>query len=473
MSGIVSVILALGTVPLFVVMVVSAVLLSVALGQDEVPFGSIVISVNSLAKMQLLEALPLFAFGGYLLAYSGAPNRLVRLSNAVLGGLPGGLAIVAIVGCTFLTALTGASGVTIVALGGLLLPALLKQGYPENFSLGTITAGGSRGVLFAPSLPIILYGVVSGVSTDDLFKAGLIPGLMIIATLSVYAAVRGIQCKVPRQPFSWRELGGALWEAKWEIPLPIFLIIGIYRGVFVVSEAAVIATAYIFIIEVIIQRDIKWGKIGAIARESMVLIGGILIILGTTLAVNNAIIDAEIPKEMFAKIKPYMESKITFLLCLNVFLLIVGCMIDIYAAVVLVVPLILPIAAYYGIHPVHLGIIFLTNLGIGYATPPVGMNLFIATVRFSKPILKLYWACIPFILLLLVMLAVITYCPALSTCVLDDSSVQAPLPEADLEDFEDLGDLDEPLDEDEVDDSEYLEYFDDLLDLDELDKKPQ
>jgi len=476
MSGIVSVILALGTVPLFVVMVVSAVLLSVALGQDEVPFGSIVISINSLAKMQLLEALPLFAFGGYLLAYSGAPNRLVRLSNAVLGGLPGGLAIVAIVGCTFLTALTGASGVTIVALGGLLLPAMLKHGYPENFSLGTITAGGSLGVLFAPSLPIILYGVVSGVSTDDLFKAGLIPGLLIIATLSVYAAVRGIQCKVPRQAFSWRELGGALWEAKWEIPLPIFLIIGIYRGVFVVSEAAVIAAAYIFIVEVIIQRDIKWGRIGAIARESMVLIGGILIILGTTLAVNNAIIDAEIPKEMFARIKPYMESKITFLICLNVFLLIVGCMIDIYAAVVLIVPLILPIAAHYGIHPVHLGIIFLTNLGIGYATPPVGMNLFIATVRFNKPILKLYWACIPFILLLLVMLAVITYCPALSTWVLDDSSVQAPLPEDDFDkllEIEDLGDLDEPLNKDEVDDSEYLEYFDDLLDLDELDKKPQ
>jgi C4-dicarboxylate transporter DctM subunit len=414
MSAIVSFILAIGTVPLFAVMVISAIVMSTTAGEDGAPLASIMISIHGLASMKLLEALPLFAFGGYLLAYSNAPNRLVRLSNALLGWLPGGLAIVAIVGCTFLTALTGASGVTIVALGGLLLPALLKQGYPENFSLGTITAGGSLGVLFAPSLPIILYGVIAETSPDHLFRAGLIPGMMIIIALSIYAAFCGNRAQVPKQKFVWKELRSACWEAKWEIPLPIIIIYAIYGGQIIVSEAAVIAVTYIVIVEVLIQRDIKFRKIGAIARESMVLIGGILIILGSTLAVNNAIVDAEIPTRIFDAISPYMKSPIAFLICLNIFLLVVGCMIDIYAAIVLIVPLILPIAARFGIDPVHLGIIFLTNLGIGYATPPVGMNLFIASVRFDKPILKLYWACIPFILILLVMLFVITYFPQLS-----------------------------------------------------------
>ncbi len=411
MAALISLILALVGVPLFAVMGLASI---ISHKQADIDLLAIIISFYELSTTPLLQALPLFAFGGYMLAHSRAPDRLMRLSNAVLGWLPGGLAIVAVIAASILTALTGASGVTIVALGGLLLPVLQQQRYEEKFSLGVITTGGSLGLLFAPSLPIILYGVVSQTNTEHLFRGGFLPGCMIIIALSLYCCFRGWRDNVPRRDFDWGELWRSLWAAKWELPLPVIIVVGIYRGFFAISEAAVVATAYILLVEIVITRDIRLRQVGRIARESMGLIGGILIILGITMAVNNVIIDAEVPEKIFERISPYMVNKYAFLVALNAFLLVVGCMIDIYAAIVLVVPLIYPIAMAFGINDVHLGIIFLTNLGIGYATPPVGINLFIASIRFNQPVLKLYWACIPFILLLLVLLGIITFVPKLT-----------------------------------------------------------
>jgi C4-dicarboxylate transporter DctM subunit len=416
MSKIVALLLALAGMPLFAVTILVAIL---SHRQAEIDLQAIIISFNRLTETPFLSSLPLFGFSGYLLARSRAPHRLLRISNAVLGWLPGGLAIVAIWLCSLVTALTGASGVTIVALGGLLLPALLDNRYPERFSLGITTVGGSLGLLFPPSLPVILYCVVSGTAIEDLFLAAALPGLLILLLLSGYAMFRGQREGVPRKPFSASELLQALREGLWEVLLPIGIVAGIYGGWLTVTEAAVTATTYVLIIEVVVYRDIRLSQLGAIARETMVLVGGILIILGMTMAVTNYVIDAEVPQLLFEEIHPYMASKYTFLVCLNLFLLFVGCMIDIYAAIALIVPLIVPIAAQYGVHPVHLGIIFLTNMGIGYVTPPVGLNLFIASVRFKRPVLTLYWSTLPFTLLLLVALAIVTYFPALSLFLLE------------------------------------------------------
>ncbi len=397
--------------PLFVVMGFSAL---VNHQMAEIDLQAVIINFYQLASKPMLQTIPLFAFAGYLLTYSQAPQRLLHLSRALLGWIPGGLSIVAIIACSILTALTGASGVTIVALGGLLLPALAKDGYDERFRLGLVTTGGSLGILFAPSLPVILYGVVAEASIDDLFRAGILPGVLIIFLLSAYGIFYGIRHKIPRQRFVTSDLIKAVWDAKWEIPLPVLIIGGIYSGKFAISEAAVVAVAYVFVVEVLICRDIRFRDLGRIARESVVLVGGILIILGMTMAVTNYMIDEDVPTRMLEYFSARMTSKYAFLVVLNIFLLIIGCMIDIYAAIVLIVPLILPIALQYGIDPVHLGIIFLTNLGIGYITPPVGMNLFIASIRFREPVLKLYWASLVFLALLLVALVVITYVPWIS-----------------------------------------------------------
>jgi len=319
-----------------------------------------------------------------------------------------------VVACALLTAFTGASGITIVALGGLLLPALEKDGYGRRFSLGLLTTSGSIGLLFPPSLPVILYGVISGVSIDALFRAGLIPGLLLVAVLALYGVWWGWRGELPRSAFSLSELREAVWEARFEIPMPLLVLGGIYGGWLAISEAAVVAAVCVLVAETLLYRDVPLKRLGAIARETVILTGGILIILGMALALTNYMIDADVPGHLFEIARGRMTSKLAFLALLNVFLLGVGCMIDIYAATVLIVPLILPIAAEFGIHPVHLGIIFLTNLAIGYVTPPVGLNLFIATVRFREPILKLYWSALPFVILLLIVLGCVTYIPALS-----------------------------------------------------------
>jgi tripartite ATP-independent transporter DctM subunit len=361
----------------------------------------------------------MFALGGYLLAESRAPERLLRLSRAAFGWLPGGMPAVAVVACTLFTAFTGASGVTIVALGGLLLPALLSERYSERFAMGLVTSGGNLGVLFVPSLPLILYGVIANpvehsVTMERLFLAGLLPGLLGILALGLYGAWAARRGGIRRTPFSFRELGAALWAARWEAPLPVLVLAGIYSGRLVLSDAAVVTAAFALIVECLILREIRLRDLGRIARDAMTLVGGVLIILGMGMAITNWLIDQEVPQQVLAAVRAHIHSPVTFLLMLNLFLLLVGCAMDIYTATIVIVPLLLPLGKAYGVDPVHLGVIFLANLAIGYCTPPVGMNLFIAAIRFDRPLLVLARASLPFIAVLLAVLAVITYVPWLS-----------------------------------------------------------
>ncbi|MBM4144173.1 MAG: TRAP transporter large permease subunit [Lentisphaerae bacterium] len=409
-------ILALCGAPLFAVFAAAALLLYAHADLDR---SLIAAELGRLATMPLLQTLPMFALAGYVLAHSNASRRLVRLSRAAFGWLPGGLAIVALLACTLLTAFTGASGITIVALGGLLMPALLADGYGERFTLGLVTVGGSLGLLFAPSLPLILYGVIAGqispeVTVDRLFLAGVLPGLMITLLMAAYGMLEGLRFRVARTPFSPRELGAALWAAKWEVPLPFVVLGGIYTGKLVISEAAVITAAYALAVEALIYREIPWRRLSGVIRESMVLVGGILVILGMAMAITNYLVDQEVPMLIFDAVQRAIRSRVSFLVALNLFLLAVGCVMDIFTAIVVIVPLVIPVALEYGVNPTHLGIIFLANLGIGYCTPPVGVNLFIAGIRFGRPIISIYRATLVFLLLLLAALAVITYVPGLS-----------------------------------------------------------
>ncbi len=384
-----------------------------------IDFATVIGELTRLTNMPMLQALPMFALAGYLLAGSRASERLLRITRTAFGWMPGGLAMVCIVTCTFLTAFTGASGVTIVALGGLLLPALMKDGYREKAALGLVTSGGNMGVLFAPSLPLILYAIIaqpiSGtVTIDALFRAGILPGLLAVGVLCLYGIWAGIHAKIPRRPFVWSELGAALKEAKWELPLPFVVLGGIYGGWLVASEAAVITAAYVLVVEVLIYREIHIRKLTSIIRDTVVLVGGVLLILGMGMAITNFLIDQEVPQLILEWVSARIQNPLAFLITLNLFLLLVGCIMDIYTATVVIVPLLAPLADRYGIDPVHLAIIFLANLAIGYSTPPVGMNLFIAAMRLNKPLMKLAVASLALMGLMLGVLLLITYWPALS-----------------------------------------------------------
>ncbi len=415
--------LALLRTPLFVVIALGAM---IGFYRQEVDWSVISIEVYRLAEMPVLIAIPLFTFAGYLLGEGRASTRLVDLTNSLLGWMPGGLAIVAIFVCALFTAFTGASGITIVALGGLLYPALKQAGYFENFNLGLLTSSGSLGLLFAPSLPLILYGVVAQqmdlgqtVSISDLFLAGLLPGLLMLAMLSAYSMLQP-RAVVEREPFELGRAIAAIRASKWEIPLPFVVLGGIYGGYFAVSEAAAVTAVYVLVVEVLIIREIRLADLPRIIRESMTLVGGIMIIVGVSLASTNYLIDAEIPSRIFEFMREHIDEKLTFLILLNLFLLGLGMMLDIFSALVIIVPIILPIAVGYGIHPVHLGIIFLANMQLGYFTPPVGMNLFIASYRFDKPVMTLYLATIPFFVVLLISVLIITYWPGLSLFLITD-----------------------------------------------------
>jgi tripartite ATP-independent transporter DctM subunit len=374
--------------------------------------------MHRIATTPILVAIPLFTFAGYLLSESKAPKRLIGLTDAFLGWLPGGLSIIALITCSAFTALTGATGLTIIALGGILLPALLHGKYPEKFSLGLVTNSGTLGLLFPPSLPIIIYAIVSKVPISQLFLAGLLPGVLMVVLLSVFSVQKAITANVPRTKFDAHQMLKAIREAIWELPLPLVVLGGIYSGYFAVSEAAAITAVYVFLVEVMIYRDIKWRELPRVMRKSMVLVGGILIILGAALGFTNYLIDAEVPMKLFNLFKAYTDSPVIFLILLNLFLLVVGCLMDIFSALIVVVPLITPIANAYGINLIHLGVIFLANLQIGALTPPVGMSLFISSLRFEQPMSKIIMASLPFIAVLLFVLAIITYVPWLSLALL-------------------------------------------------------
>jgi len=420
--GIVLVVLALLGTPLFVIVAGGAL---VGYYSADIDLQAFTTEIYRLAEMPVLSAIPLFTFAGYLLGESQAPQRLVRLTDAAIGWLPGGLAIVALLACAMFTAFTGASGVTIVALGALLYPALKQARYPERFNLGLITSSGSLGLLFAPSVPLILYGIIAqqqeagqGVSIGDMFIAGIFPGLLMVLLLVAWSF--SVSRKIGREihDFRWVKLRAAIKESGWELPLPVFVLGGVYTGYFAVSEVAAVTALYVLLVEVVIRKEITWKQLPDVMRESMVLVGAILVILGASLASTNYFIDAEIPSRLFDFIHTHVDSKLTFLVLLNIFLLILGAMLDIFSAIVLMVPLILPVAVAYGVHPVHLGIIFLANMQIGYFTPPVGMNLFIASYRFDKPVSELYHATLPFFFILLLAVLIITYWPGLSLALL-------------------------------------------------------
>ncbi|MFH1156661.1 MAG: TRAP transporter large permease subunit [Pseudomonadota bacterium] len=410
--------LAMLGMPLFAVILAIA---SAGFAVSGVDLSVIAIELYRITDTPVLSALPLFTVAGCILGASNTSSRLVRLTSAFMGWMPGGLAVVSFITCALFTAFTGASGVTIVAVGALLLPALVEAGYQEKFSLGLVTTSGSLGLLLPPSLPLILYGIVaqqitpeSNLEISDLFIAGILPGVVMILLLSLWSIQTNRKKNLPLKGFSWGRARAAIRESAWEIPLPIFLVAGIYGGYFAISEAAAVVAVYVIIVEVFIYREVPVKTLPAILREAMLMVGGILLILGVSLAFTNYLIDAEIPMKLFRLIQAHITGKLTFLIILNLLLLALGAILDIFSAIVIMVPLILPVALNFGIHPVHLGIIFLANMQIGYFTPPVGMNLFIASYRFNKPITELYSSAVPFMIVMLVALAVITYCPALS-----------------------------------------------------------
>ena len=419
--------LALFGTPLFIVLGGGAL---VAFLLQGISSSAVIAEMSRLAASPMLIAIPLFTFAGYLLAESRAPERIVRLTRAMFGWIPGGFAVVVMVACAIFTAFTGGSGVTIVAMGGLLMPALLQEGYSRKFSLGLMTSSGSLGLLFPPSLPLILFSYIasqaasgrvlpggSAPDIDRLFLAGLLPGILLILALSMLAFRQGTgRVAVERVPIrtGLRDLLPALRGAAWEVPLPILILGGIYGGKLTVTEAATVTALYVFFVEVVVYRDIGWRKIPEIATESMVLVGGILIILATAMGLTNFLIDAEVPMRILDWVRGFITSRTMFLIALNVLLLAVGCLMDIFSALIVVVPLIVPIALEYDVSLVHLGVIFITNLEIGYLTPPVGLNLFISSFRFRRPVTEVYTASLPFLLVLLAALALITFWPDLS-----------------------------------------------------------
>ena len=379
------------------------------------PIAAVPLETYGLVSSPTLPAIPLFTLAGYMLAEGGASRRLVDLFQQWFGWLPGGIAAAAVLVCAFFTTFTGASGVTILALGGLLLPVLVRAGYKEKFAIGLLIASGSIGLLFPPSLPVILYGVVSHVPIDKLFMSGAVPGALLVFLLVGMGLFHALRHGVKRTTFELQPALRALWGAKWEALLPVLVLVGIFGGFLTIFEAAAFTAAYTFLTEVVIHRDLSLRKdVPRVLVECGTLMGGVLIILGVALGFTNFLVDAEVPQRVALWATDHVGGRLAFLLLLNIFLLIVGCLMDIFSAIVVVVPLIVPIAVVFGVNPIHLGILFLANLELGYLTPPVGMNLFLASYRFKKPLTAVYRMGLPFLGILLVGVLVITYVPALT-----------------------------------------------------------
>lgn len=377
------------------------------------PISTILIDINRLTKNSTILIIPLFTFAGYIIAEGKAPQRLVAFARASVGWLPGGIAVVVLITCAFFTTFTGASGVTIIALGGLVYP-ILRETYNEKFSLGLITASGSIGLLFPPSIPLILYAIIAQVPIDSMFFAGIIPGIIILVILSFYCSGWSLVKRTETTQFDFSVFLRSLWDAKWELLLPFLVLGGILTGVVTLDEVAALTVIYVCVVEMFIHRSISIKALPGIVKESMVLVGAILIILGIALALTNYLITLDVPTTVLDWIESWTDSQVVTLIGLNIFLLIVGCLMDIFSAIIIVVPLLLPIADQFGIDKVHLGIIVLTNLEIGYLTPPVGMNLFISSMKFERSVVLLYRSVILFIALLLIALVLVTYIPDLS-----------------------------------------------------------
>lgn len=389
----------------------------------ELPIASISLTHYSMVTNPTLPTVPLFTLAGYFLAEGGASTRLVRVFQALFGPFRGGPAIVAVLACTFFTSFTGASGVTILALGGLLMPVLMGAGYSERPTLGLLTGSGGLGLLFPPSLPLILYAIVAslnakagGVTIEKMFLGGLGPGLLLVAMASGLGICLGPKEMAGRPAFDRREAARAIWAAKWELLLPVVALVALFGGFATPVEAAAVTALYAFVVEAFVYRDFKPARrIPRVMAESGLLVGGVLLILGVALGLTNYLIDAQIPMRAAEWVTGAVKSKYVFLLAVNLGLLAVGCVMDMYSAIVVVVPLIVPLGQAYGIDPIHLGIIFLANMELGLLTPTVGINIFLSSYRFGKPVLQVSRAVIPMQCILLIGVLLITYLPALTT----------------------------------------------------------
>lgn len=384
---------------------------------------------DKVSQSPLFIAIPLFTFAGTIMAESKTPQRLVDFARALVGWLPGGVALVALVTCSFFTAFTGASGVTIIALGGLLYPVLRKDRYDDDFTLGLLTTCGSLGLLFKPALPVYIYGIIAHVDADRVFTAALIPGVLLVVVLFAYSALQARRTGVQRTVFSTSELGRSFRAAFWELPIVPIVLGGMYSGWFTAAEASAVTATYAFIAQVFIYRDIKWRDLPRVVKTSMVLVGAIFMILGIALGFMGWLTEQQVPQKILDLMQLLVHSRYTFLAILNVFLLIVGCIMEGYTATLVVVPLISPIALKYGIDPYHLAVIFLLNLEIAYSLPPVGFNLFLSALRFGKPVISLYVPALRFVGIMVVVLAIVTYWPPASLCLFDVPDIKLPAPE--------------------------------------------
>lgn len=401
--------------PVFVVMAGFALLLFFLAGT---PIASVPAETFRLVVSPTLPAIPLLTVAGYVLAEGGASKRLVRAAQSVFGWMPGGLAVVAAFVCALFTTFTGASGVTILALGGIILPALVSEGYPEGFSLGLVTASGSLGLLFPPSLPVILYGVVAGVAIDHLYIGGLVPGLLMVILVAAYGVLVGVRSKAPRPRFDAREAARALWGAKWDLGLPLLIIVSVASGFATIVESAALGAAYAIVAELAVHRDVHPVRdLPRVLVHASTLVGSVVILLGVALGMTSYFVDAEIPTRLLEWVQAHIHSQWEFLLVLNVMLLVLGSVLEIYSAIVVLAPLIAPLGVAFGVEPVHLGVVFLANLELGFLFPPMGLNLFLSASRFNKPLPLLYRKALPFLLIMAVGVLLITYVPAITTGV--------------------------------------------------------
>ncbi|HKU41818.1 MAG TPA: TRAP transporter large permease subunit [Polyangiales bacterium] len=442
------ILLAFVGVPLFALFGAAALALFLSLPEGTWASPAIDMFGMQFAENPSIMTIPLFTFAGYLLAESGMPRRIIELSRAWLGWMPGGLAVVCLAVSAFFTTFTGGSGITIVAVGGLMMPAMLKERYPQQFTLGLVTTGGSLGILFPPSVPLVLYGIVSNISMNKLLVAGLIPGTLVVIALALYSAAVGMKTGFVKTPFEWNKAWRTLWVAKWELAIPVVLIAGFASGILRIHETSVFTALYVLFIETVIYRDINFKKdLPRVVIESMTLVGAILIIMGCAVGFTGWLIQAEVPQKLLDLMQAAITSQFLFLLVLNVFLIIVGMLMEIFAAIVVAVPLVLPLAKAYGLDPYHFAIIFLLNLEIAYLMPPLGINLFISSIRFARPVTQLYRSVLPFIGVLFVTLMFVSYIPVITTYLPDKVKSHdiseaantdgdtAPEPEADDGDF--------------------------------------
>ena len=401
--------------PVFVVMAGFALLLFFLAGT---PVASVPAETFRLVVSPTLPAIPLLTVAGYVLAEGGASKRLVRAAQSLFGWMPGGLAVVAAFVCALFTTFTGASGVTILALGGIILPALVSEGYPEGFSLGLVTASGSLGLLFPPSLPVILYGVVAGVAIDHLYIGGVVPGLLMVVLVAAYGILVGIRSKAPRPRFDAAEAWRATWGAKWDLGLPLLIIVAVASGFATIVESAALGAAYAIVVELFVHREVHPSReLPRVLVHASTLVGSVVILLGVALGMTSYLVDAEVPTAVLGWVQAHIHSQWEFLLALNVLLLVLGSVLEIYSAIVVLAPLVAPLGAAFNVEPVHLGVVFLANLELGFLFPPMGLNLFLSAQRFQKPLPLLYRKAFPFLLIMTAGVLLITYVPAITTGV--------------------------------------------------------